>query len=174
MGKKCKWSQDYKTHLPIGEKWPWSAPCHKGGDSGGLETQRLSWELRDAATVMPLSKNKVLCSHSCSLPFNVLRIACGKQGAMTPFLVIYLRTHKGQVATGWPTEVYVPTEGTNTLVTQAVWGSVQCTIKRRGLCMSAGPSLSSLQGSLLPSFSPILPCFGEHSSWDGLKEKRAP
>lgn len=47
--KKCKWSQDYKTHVPIGGKRPWSAPCRKGGDSGGLETQRLSWELWDGS-----------------------------------------------------------------------------------------------------------------------------
>lgn len=47
--KKCKWSQDYKTHVPIGGKRPWSAPCLKRGDSGGLETQRLSWELWDGS-----------------------------------------------------------------------------------------------------------------------------
>lgn len=34
------------------------------------------------------------------LPFKVLRTACGNQGAMTPSFVIYLCTHKGQVATG--------------------------------------------------------------------------
>lgn len=165
-GCKSKQSEDYNIPLPWQENhWECSLPPRSGQRwHGNREGAPVScwWQLSCHFHSFRLA---VLHLELGYLPIPVLKAHCEKQGGMTPSLIIHLYTHNQRLDGGnWVTHwgLWACRRQGHT-GDEAVWGSVQLTVRRR-VSTPASP----------PPPLPYYPALGSHSRPGGLNENYLP
>lgn len=175
--KKCKWSQDYKTHVRIGEKWPWSAPASKEATVVAWKPRGCPGNCEMAAMVMPLSKPfpRSFVSRILSSSIQSSQNCMWKSGCHDTLICnIFVHTQRSgsNWITHWGVRAYRRQEHAGNSGCLGQCAAYRQETRVVPVCRAITVLIPGVFAAVI---SPILPCSWEqHSSRDGLKEKCAP